>query len=209
MKTTLSIVLMCLATAASACGPSATDRATSTSANEASARTAVPDLEVPRGAIVAVRLEQALSTVRNRTGDIFEATLDEPVTVGGQEVLPQGTKFTGHVTRSQASGHLEGRAVLAMTLDEFETQGRHYPISTSPTQRMSEGHKKRNLEIIGGGTGIGAAVGGLAGGGKGAAIGAAIGAGGGTGVAAATGKKDIELPAETLLRFTLKNPVRI
>jgi len=41
------------------------------------------------------------------------------------------------------------------------------------------------------------------------AIGAAVGAGAGTGAAAATGKKNIEVPAETLFRFSLKAAVTI
>ena len=45
---------------------------------------------------------------------------------------------------------------------------------------------------------------GLAGGGKGAAIGALAGAGAGTAGAAATGKKDIEFPAEVRLAFTTR-----
>jgi len=52
-------------------------------------------------------------------------------------------------------------------------------------------------------------IGGLTGGGKGAGIGAAVGAGAGTGAAAATGKKDVEIPAETLFQFSLKGPVKI
>ena len=166
-------------------------------------------VELRSGTVVAVRLSRALSTVRNRTGDTFQATLDEPLVVGDKEVLARGTRFTGHVTRSAASGRLEGRAVLAMTLDAFEAGGRRYPIATSVNTRVSEAHKKRNIEVIGGGTGIGALVGGLTGGGKGAAIGAAAGAAGGAGVAAATGKKDVEVPAETLFRFSLKTPVTV
>jgi hypothetical protein len=161
------------------------------------------------GTIVAVRLDRTLSTVRNRTGDSFQAILDEPVSVDGTEVIPQGTAFSGHVTTSDASGRLEGRAVLAITLDGFDINGRRVPINTSLEKRMTEGHKKRNIEIIGGGTGLGALIGGLAGGGKGAGIGAAVGAGAGTGVAAATGKKEVEIPAETIFHFSLKSPVTI
>jgi hypothetical protein len=158
---------------------------------------------------VAVRLDRALSTVRNRAGDTFEAILDEPVSVGGMEVLPRGTKFTGHVTTSAASGRLEGRGVLGITLDTFDVNGRHVPVSTSLQKRTTEAHKKRNIEIIGGASGLGALIGGLSGGGKGAGIGAAVGAGAGTGVAAATGKKEVEIPAETLFHFSLKNSVSI
>jgi hypothetical protein len=178
-------------------------------AEAARAFVAARTVELPGGTVVAVRLNRALSTVRNRARDTFEATLDRPVVISGREILPRGTKFSGHVTRSAASGRLEGRAVIGITLDAFTANGQRYPIATSINTRVSEAHKKRNVQVIGGGTGIGALIGGIAGGGKGAAIGAAVGAGAGTGAAAATGKKDVEIPAETLFRFSLKNPVTI
>lgn len=62
-------------------------------------------------------------------------------------------------------------------------------------------HATRNLLIIGGTAGLGAAIGGGAGGGKGAAIGALAGAGAGTAGAYLTGQREIVLPAETLLTF--------
>ena len=70
-------------------------------------------------------------------------------------------------------------------------------------------HKKRNLALIGGGSGGGALIGALAGGGTGALIGAGAGAAAGAAGAYATGKKDIYLPAETLLTFRLDAPVKI
>ena len=213
MRAALSSSLVYVAVAIAACGsPSTRNDASTQAANAADARSATPagrEVELPAGAIVAVRLDRALSTVRNRAGDTFEATLDEPVLVDGEEILTRGTKFNGHVTTAEASGRLKGRAVLGITLDGFETNGRHYPIRTSLTSKTSEAHKKRNIELIGGGAGVGALIGGLTGGGKGAGIGAAVGAGAGTGAAAATGKKDVEIPAETLFRFSVKSPVRI
>lgn len=192
-------------------GPATAAGSTSPAMNaEANRVTPTPrSVELRAGTVVAVRLDRALSTVRNRAGDTFGATLEEPVVVDDKEILAQGTRFTGHVIRSAASGRLEGRAVLSMTLDAFEADGRRYPIATSVNTRMSDAHKKRNIEVIGGGAGLGALIGGLAGGGKGAAIGAAAGAGGGTGVAAATGKKNVEVRAETLFRFSLKSPVTV
>jgi hypothetical protein len=195
-----------------ACGGSPTpdaSRTTSAATAEAPAAPVPRSVELGPGTVVAVRLERALSTVRNRAGDTFEATLEEPVVVNDKPVLAQGTTFTGHVTTSTPSGRLEGRAVLGITLDAFTTNGQRYPIATSLNTRRSENHKKRNIEVIGGGSGIGALIGGIAGGGKGAAIGAAVGAGAGTGAAAATGKKDIEIPAETLFRFSLKSAVTV
>jgi hypothetical protein len=68
---------------------------------------------------------------------------------------------------------------------------------------------KRNLGFIGGGAAGGALIGGLAGGGTGALIGSALGAGAGTAGAAATGKKEITLPAETRLSFRLRQPLAV
>jgi hypothetical protein len=207
------VLVALLALVLVACRAPATQNAATTGAtNQAAPAPAPPgprEVELPSGTIVAVRLDRALSTVRNRTGDTFEAILDEPVVIDGMEVLPQGTRFTGHVTTSRASGRLKGRGVLGTTLDAFDLKGQRYPIATSLHTRMTEAHKKRNIEVIGGGTGLGALIGGLAGGGKGVGIGAAVGAGAGTGVAATTGKKNVEVPAERLLRFSLKRPVKV
>ena len=167
------------------------------------------EVELPSGTVVAVRLDRALSTARNRAGDPFEAALDQPVAIAGKEILPAGIKFTGHVTTAEASGRLEGRGVLGITLDAFELHGQRYPVTTSLDTRTTEAHKQRNIEVIGGGAGIGALIGALTGGGKGAGIGAGIGAAGGTGVAAATGKKEVEVPAETVFRFSLKSPAKV
>ena len=62
---------------------------------------------------------------------------------------------------------------------------------------------------MGGGAVLGAIIGGLAGGGKGAGIGAAAGAGVGGGVQAASKSKQIKLPSESVLNFTLQAPVTV
>ncbi len=164
---------------------------------------------IPAGTRIHVRLDQAVNTVRSRAGEPFTATLEAPITVGGRTVVPKGTAFRGHVTTSSASGRLKGRAALGITLDSFELNGKSYKVETSADSRVSAGHKKRNGVLIGGGAGLGAAIGALAGGGKGALIGAGAGAAAGTGGAAATGKQNVAFTAETPLTFSLKAPVRI
>jgi hypothetical protein len=203
---TLSLVLM-----GAACGrsPGAQQSAAASAPDVASATPAARTVALPAGMVIRVRLNRALSTVRNRAGDPVEVTLDSPVVVDGRTVLSAGTTFAGHVTRSAASGRLKGRGVLGLTLDALEISGRQYPISTSTVTRTTEAHERRNIELIGGSTGVGALIGAVADGGKGAGIGAAIGTAGGTGLAAGTGKKEVELPAGTILRFTVKSPVTI
>ena len=127
----------------------------------------------------------------------------------GRIVVPEGTEFSGHVTTAGASGRLKGRAFIGLRLDSFHLNGREYPVQTSSVDRVSASHKKRNALLIGGGAGLGAAIGALAGGGKGALIGAGAGAGAGTAGAAATGRRQVGIGAETPLRFTLRSSVEI
>jgi len=164
---------------------------------------------IPRGTAFRVRLDESLDTRRNRVGDQFRASLAEPVVLDGRTIVPRGTEFLGHVTESQASGRLEGRAEIALTLDSFQLQGREYRIETGSIDRVSANHKKHNAEFIGGGAGIGALIGGIAGGGKGALIGAGAGAGAGTAGAVATGKKEVAVSAESLLSFPLRSSVKL
>ena len=69
--------------------------------------------------------------------------------------------------------------------------------------------KKRDAAIVGGGAGIGAAIGAIAGGKKGAGLGAVVGGGAGAGTVVATKGKDINYPPETRLSFTLASPLVI
>ena len=73
----------------------------------------------------------------------------------------------------------------------------------------AQSHKKRDIEMMGGGAVGGALIGALAGGKKGAAIGTLVGGGGGTAVAAGTGKKEIRLQSETKLSFKLSEAITL
>ncbi len=168
-----------------------------------------PAMRIPQGVTLRVRLDSAVDTRRNRPGDGFTATLDRPVIVQGATVIPAGTRFRGHLTAAAASGRLKGRPVLGLTLDSFHLQGREVRVRTSSVERVGPRHKTRNAIFIGGGAGLGAAIGALAGGGKGAAIGGLAGAGAGTAGAAATGKEELSLGAETQLVFTTRSAVEM
>jgi hypothetical protein len=164
---------------------------------------------IPSGTPLHVRVDESIDTRRNRAGDAFSATLSEPIQVDGLTMVPEGTGFSGHVTTAAASGRLKGRAFIGLKLDSFRLNGREYQVETSSVQRVSASHKKRNALLIAGGAGLGAAIGALAGGGKGALIGAGAGAGAGTAGAAATGRRQVGIGAETPLRFTLRTSVEM
>jgi hypothetical protein len=163
---------------------------------------------LPAGSVITVRLDQAVGSKISKSGEIFNATVAEPVEAEGRVVIPKGAIAEGTVAEAVPRGRFKGGARLRLTLNSVNVNGRRYPVQAS-LSRATKGKGKRTAGIIGGGAGVGALIGGLAGGGKGAAIGAAAGAGAGTAGAALTGNKDIVLPAETALAFRLAQPVQI
>jgi len=164
---------------------------------------------VPAGTDLTVVLNQAISSAQNRPGDRFQASVASPIVIDQKTVIPRDARVEGHVVDARPSGRLKGVARLNVTLDSVEVDGKSFDIATTDIGRVGKNHNKRNLILIGGGSGLGALIGGVASGGTGALIGAAAGAGAGTAGAAYTGKKDIHVPAETALTFQLARPVII
>jgi hypothetical protein len=174
---------------------------------EAASRRTYDGPIIPAGTPLHVRLDESLGTKHDSTGERFSASLADPIVMNGQILLPVGTRFSGHISESKQSGHIKGRAVLAIRLDSFEWHGSQYPINTLSIERVS--HRKKGARWIAGGGGLGALIGGIAGGGAGALIGGAAGAGAGTAGAFASGKREVNMGAETPLTFTLKTPVQL
>ncbi len=160
---------------------------------------------VPASTSLAVRISQTISARNSNVGDSFSGTLAQPVKVEGVTVLRAGTPVTGTVTAAKGQGRFKGSGALAIAVRRVG----EYPVTTSAYETDVKGKGKRSAEFIGGGGGGGALIGGLAGGGKGALIGGLLGAGAGTAGAAFTGNKDVTVPAETVVSFSLTEPLTV
>lgn len=163
----------------------------------------------PADTEIIVALDQAISSKDAQVGQKVDGIVDKAVIVDGKTVIPRGAKVKLSVVDAEPSGRLKGQAKLWLKVTNITVAGKSYTVSTNSSGQTGPDHNKRNVVAIGGGTAAGAVIGGLAGGGKGAAIGAIVGAAAGTAGAAATGKKDVEFPAETKLRFTLAKSLTI
>jgi len=164
---------------------------------------------VPAGTAITVNLDQTVSSKTARAGQSVAGSVAHDVVVDGKTVIPKGSRATLMVTTAQASGRLSTPAKLWLRLASIDVHGQNYRVASNSVGRSLGGKAKRDTLAIGGGAAAGAIIGAIAGGGKGAAIGAGAGAGAGTVGAAATGKKDIEYPAETKLRFTTRSAITI
>lgn len=179
------------------------------SANSQPAEPVPTTITVPAGKVLTVRLADEVGSKVSQPGQTFGGSLARAVEVEGQVVIPAGTRVQGEVVDAKAMGHFAGGALLELKLDSIHVNGEQLPVETATVTETTKGKGKRTGVFIGGGAGVGAAIGAIAGGGKGAAIGALAGGGAGTAGSAYTGNKEIVLPAESAVAFTLRAPLRI
>jgi serine/threonine-protein kinase len=178
----------------------------------APARPALPTVMITTGTRITVRTMGTISTRTARKGEKVAASIDAPVLAGGRVVIPKGADVMVLLADVQQSGKIEGSAELVMHLSSVNIGGRAYTIHSAPFVAESEGRGKKSAKIIGGAAAVGGALGGLIhkrNRAAGAAEGAAAGAAAGTGVQLVTKGESVDIPAETVLTFTLSQPVEV
>ena len=173
------------------------------------APTPPPPIVIPAGTVLNVRTTGPISTNSAQANQEFEGSLSKPLMVGETIVVPVGAPVVGVIPQAKSAGRIKGEGTLALMLTSLTVKGKPYQISTAVWTQDAKGRGKRSATMIGGGGGAGAVIGGLAGGGKGAAIGALAGAAAGTAGATMTGKRDVTIPAETVLTFKLSKPLTL
>jgi hypothetical protein len=158
---------------------------------------AMASTTIPAGTKITVRTGSQINSGTAKVGQKFDANLTHDLVVNGKTLAKSGAPAKGKVTYVKSSGRLHDPGELSLRLTSVEINGKMTPVSTSAFRAKGKSHTKSNVTKIGGGAAAGALIGGFAGGGKGALIGTAAGAGAGTGVAAATGKEEAMVHAET------------
>jgi len=87
--------------------------------------------QVPEGTSITVRLTKLLSSAEANAGDSFEGTLDDPVVVDEQTLLPRGAHLTGRVLDARHSAGPASPGYLRITLLTVQANGKSFPIETS------------------------------------------------------------------------------
>ena len=142
-----------------------------------------------------------MGSATSQVGDEVEATLADPVTISGVQVLPAGSPVRGTVAAVQRSGKVKGRASLALNFSSVTARGESYPLDARFSM-VAPSTKNRDIDTVAIPAAGGAIIGAIVGGGKGAAVGAAVGGGAGTAAVLMTAGKDVALSRGAELSVT-------
>lgn len=182
---------------------------------------------VSAGTEIQVRTGQTINVSENgRAGETYSGSIaNDVLDQNGAVAIPRNSRTQLRVvtlrnTTTQNSQETQNNQAsqgneLSLDLDSVTVNGQNYKIQTQSTSAMSStrhgglGTNKRTGEFVGGGALAGALLGALGGGGKGAAIGVLAGGAAGAGAQVLTRGKQLSIPAETVLRFRLENPVTL
>ena len=161
---------------------------------------------IPAGQELDVRLGTTLSSKTAKVEQRFETTTVADLMQNGNVLIPAGSRVRGIVSAVDPADRLHRAGSITLSFDELNARGRTYRMRAMATNVFESGGIREEAGTAGIGAGAGAIVGGILGGLKGAILGAVIGAGG---AIAATEGKDIELPAGSIVRIRLDQPVTL
>jgi hypothetical protein len=166
------------------------------------------ELTIRPGTYVTVRVNEPISSDRNAQGDLFTATLMQPLVVDGIVVAQRGQTVYGRVAEAQKAGRAEGVSHLRLELTGVSlVDGNQAQVRTQMVTRNGRTDVGSDVAAVGTTTAVGAAIGAAADWGRGAAIGAGAGAAAGLiGVLLTRGHATVVYP-ETVLTFQTVQPV--
>ncbi len=160
------------------------------------------------GTPISVRTVGEVNTKAAKNGNEFEATLESPLVTDGHTLAQRGATVIGRVVNADQGGRVKGKASLTLALARLRlANGQTVAIQTNTVMQEAKSGTGKNVKRTAVATGAGALIGGIAGGGKGAAIGAGVGAGAGLATNLATRGPAAEIPAETVLNFSLAKDI--
>jgi len=164
---------------------------------------------IKEGTEIQVRTIDPIDSDKAKIGGSFMAIVDAPVVVGDDVIVPKNSTANLVLLDASNSGNFKGKSEIHVALDSIEVLGKRYVIQSSTYSEEGKSQGKQTAKKVGVGAAVGTAIGAIAGGGKGAAIGAGVGAAGGAVTQVLTKGKQVSIPSETRLDFTLEKPLEI
>ena len=164
---------------------------------------------IPAGTTLEVRTNELIAST-NPEGRTYQADIaTEVVDAQGNVLLPRGSQVELVVLEAKEKSGVRG-ASLQLGMRSVTVSGVTYLVVSEEVNRSSGlGRNEETAKTVGGGAALGTLIGAAAGGGKGAVLGGLVGAAAGAAVQVLTQGKEVRVPAESVLRFQLDEPIRL
>jgi len=164
---------------------------------------------IPSGTLLSVRTIDSVDSKTDQVGQTYKASMDSPLVLDGQTIIPKGGEVTLKLTKVASAGNVKGTSEVQLQLDRLYVNKKAYTVTSNVFQSVGSSEGKKTAKQTGIGAGIGAVIGAIAGGGKGAAIGAGVGGGAGAATAAITKGEQVRIASEEKLDFKLEEPLTV
>ena len=190
------------------CGPGRTGTA------GASARPATITVQgepntIPAGTTLEVRTNEAIvsNKAEGRTYNAEIAT--EVADASGRVLLPRGSQVELIVLEAKERRGAKG-ASLELGMRTVTVDGVSYLVVSEEVRKTSGlGKNRRTAQVVGAGAALGTLIGAASGGGRGAVLGGVVGAAAGAAVQVLTQGNEVRVPAESILRFQMDEPLTL
>lgn len=86
---------------------------------------------LPAGTLLTVRTKNSISAENLDVKETFEAMVDQPVVIDGNQLVPLGAMVSGRVESARASNLRRNRGYIRLTLESIQLAGSDVPVQTS------------------------------------------------------------------------------
>jgi hypothetical protein len=86
---------------------------------------------LPAGTLLTVRTKKRISAENPEANETFEAMVDQPVIIDGNQLVPLGAMVSGRVESARASNLRRNRGYVRLTLESIQLAGSDVPVQTS------------------------------------------------------------------------------
>ena len=189
------------------------------------AASTAPELVIPTGTKVPLKLDHAISTKESRDGDAVYAETTFPVVINDRVLIPSGTYVQGRISRIQRAGRIKGRAEVQMHFTTLIYPS-GYTVMLPGAVENAPGVDNSNMKgnegtirgdsqtaekvgTVAGTTATGTVIGAATAGAKGALIGTGIGGAVGSAIALLTRGHDVKIDAGTTLEMVIQRDIPV
>ena len=106
-------------------------------------------ITIPAGMVITVRLIDSIDSDITGEGERFRASIDDPIVVDNQVVIPRNADATVQVVRVSQAGAVRGADEVSLKLFDITVDGQSYELATNYAEVKSKGKGKSTAKTTG------------------------------------------------------------